>query len=555
MHSRILAQRPNTNSTSTSTNALQHLIRAFVVFVALVLVSLHAVAETTPRPLEPWKYWVQPAVAYMNGAGKDCVTLAEGTWEDAGGVGICTHMQDPLPWSSDKTAAKALAYYQNEGAQSVSDGGWLKPGESLTPYHPCGSSSGFLYGIEYMGIKELIVHFNDGSTGMMCGTRSRNIDCPIDTYPTEAGDCQCPGATCFEDETCPEGNPTLPASGVKIHREDLIASNEVNTLPLSLSYRSRYSGVTNFNLSDGMWLHSYQAAVYSHGTWWNGSFYMSTNATYIARPNGAVYRFEQKDTSSPWISIETDDTLTQTASGWRLKLAASDAIETYNASGKLVSIQQRNGLKTTLKYNAQNQLMRVTHPYGRTLKFNYDAVGHLASIDTSGGERFLLAYDANGNLVSLTYPDGRSRQFHYENSFYINALTGVTDESGQRIGTYSYDADGRVFETQRANAVDHLRFAYAKDAQGLPQTFVTRYNAQGVPEQQTYNFVVQGHVTRPSALSVPTGQNGYVQNTVYDAKGLKTKHIQQDGRVTFYTRNTKCQRRFKTDTDFLRSAI
>ena len=96
-----------------------------------------------------------------------------------------------------------------------------------------------------------------------------------------------------------------------------------------------------------------------------------------------------------------------------------------------------------------------------------------------------------------------------------------------------------MFETQRANAVDHLRFAYAKDAQGLPQTVVMRYNAQGQAEQQTYNFIVQGHVTRPSALSVPTGQSGYAQQTVYDAKGLKIKHIQQDGRVIFYSYNAK----------------
>ena len=508
-----------------------------VLLLLILTASNNTFADATPRVLGEWSYSVHPAWYPMNGAGRDCEKLAEGKWVDGG----CQSPADPPPWSSDKVAAKALKYFEDSVPPPVGfarDTGWLKEGDSLPPYDPCGQSSGFMYGIEYVGFRALDVLFPDGSIGGMCGSRSRNIDCPVDTYPTESGDCQCPGA-CFEDETCPEGNPTLPAPGVKIHREDLIASNSLNSLPLSLSYRSRYSAVSSYELTDGAWRHNYQTAVYSRGIWWNGSHTVSSSATYVTRPNGAAYRFEQKDASSPWTSIETADALTQTASGWRLKRAEDDATETYNAQGKLLSIQQRNGLKTTLKYDTQGRLVRVTHPFGRTLRFSYDTEWHLVRIDTSGGEHFGLAYDANGNLTTLTYPDGRNRQFHYENSFYKNALTGVTDASGQRIGTYSYAADGRVFETQRANAVDHVRFAYAKNAQGLPQTVVTRYNAQGVPEQQTYNFAVQGHVTRPSALSVPTGQSGYVQNTVYDAKGLKTKHIQQDGRVTFYTRNAK----------------
>ena len=175
----------------------------------------------------------------------------------------------------------------------------------------------------------------------------------------------------LEDASCPEGNPTLPASGIKIHREELNASNGLSSLPIRLSYRSRYSGVSRlYGQLDGTWLHNYQSAVHPAGAWWDDTHSTSTSITYIARPNGAVYRFEQKDASSPWTSIETADTLTQTASGWRLKRAEDDATETYNAQGKLLNIQQRNGLKTTLQYNTQNQLTRVTHPYGRTLTFN-----------------------------------------------------------------------------------------------------------------------------------------------------------------------------------------
>jgi len=257
------------------------------------------------------------------------------------------------------------------------------------------------------------------------------------------------------------------------------------------------------------------------------------------RPKGAAYRFEQNDGSSAWTSIETADTLTQTASGWRLKLADSDAIETYNASGKLVSIQQRNGLKTTLKYDTQGQLICVTNPYGRFLTFEYYNAWHLTRIKTSGGEHYTLAYDANGNLSTITYPDQPGRQFHYESTQHLNSLTGVTDEAGQRIGTYSYHADGRVYDTQRALGRGRTQFTYTRDAQGLPQTLVTRFTAQGAAELETYNFITRGRVTRPANISLPAGQSGVAQHIEYDAKGHKSKVITHDGRVTFYTYNAK----------------
>ncbi|MEW5823224.1 MAG: hypothetical protein AB1766_02650, partial [Pseudomonadota bacterium] len=358
------------------------------------------------------------------------------------------------------------------------------------------------------------------------------MGCPADTvfgyYVVQSNSLYCEESLpSFEDESCPVNNPTLPGSGVKIHREDLIAASGISSLPISLSYRSRYSGITS--LANGGWIHNYQASIQHQ---------IGTNA-YIVRPNGAVYHFERYNASSPWTSIETDDELTQTTSGWQLKLADSDAIETYNASGSLVSILQRNGLKTTLNYNEQNQLVQVAHPFGRTLKFGYDAAGLLTRIDTSDVQRFLFAYDVSGNLSSITYPDGRSRLFHYENKLYKSALTGVTDESGQRIGTYSYHADGRVYETQRASGVDRTQFVYADDVQSAPQTQIKQFNAQGIAEQQTYNFVIKGHVLRPASISSSSGQNGSTQQTVYDEHGRKIREVNKDGRVTFYTRNAQ----------------
>ena len=331
----------------------------------------------------------------------------------------------------------------------------------------------------------------------------------------------------YEDHSCPVGNPTLPGQGVKTHTETLITANGITSLPLNLTYRSKYSGDTR--LPNGAWLHSYQHMVHHKP---NGAY------VYISRPDGRVFRYDEKSTDLVWVSTETFDKLTETSSGWQLNVLENDSIETYDLSGRLQSIRQRNGSTTTLHYNAQQQLTTVTAPLGRTLDFAYNSAGQLASVRASSGELTQLGYDTAGNLSTLIRSDGRTRYFHYENATYEHALTGITDETGQRIGTYAYNADGRVFDTQRALGVDHYQFFYGSDTQGLPLTYVVNLSS-GQPQQRTYNFNVQGRVLRPSVIGVPYGQSETPQETQYDDQGQKIREISHDGRVIFYSYNAK----------------
>ncbi|MEN0108857.1 MAG: hypothetical protein AAGC84_20890, partial [Pseudomonas sp.] len=246
-----------------------------------------------------------------------------------------------------------------------------------------------------------------------------------------------------------------------------------------------------------------------------------------------------------WSSSETRSPLVESrnaqgvSTGFQLLDFSNDSTETYDAAGKLLSIRQRNGWTTTLQYNAQQHLASVTNHFGRQLTFTHDSSGRMTSMTAPGGEITHYVYDTVGNLTSVTWPDGNIKRYHYEDSRHPRALTGITDETGQRIGNYTYDAQGRVIETQRAGGVDRYQFAYSQGANGLPQTRVTDFST-GSPTSRTYNFITQGRVLRPAAVSAPCPLCGITaQATQYDASGLKTRELQHDGSVVFYQHNTR----------------
>lgn len=337
-----------------------------------------------------------------------------------------------------------------------------------------------------------------------------------------------------EDATCTVGNPALPASGVKLHSETDLEGAGNSALMLQRFYRSKFSAAEipgNKN-----WSHTYSARLYRSPL---------PRDLVAMRSDGSVWRFQFDPVALKWSSSETRSQLVESrnpqgvSTGFQLLDFSNDATETYDAAGKLLNIRQRNGWTTTLQYNAQQHLASVTNHFGRQLTFTHDSSGRMTSMTAPGGEITRYGHDTVGNLISVTWPDGNIKRYHYEDSRHPRALTGITDELGNRIGNYTYDAQGRVIETQRAGGVDRYQFAYSQGANGLPQTRVTDFST-GTPTSRTYNFVAQGRVLRPSAVSAPCPLCGNTaQSTQYDASGLKTREVQHDGSVVFYQYNAR----------------
>lgn len=66
-----------------------------------------------------------------------------------------------------------------------------------------------------------------------------------------------------------------------------------------------------------------------------------------------------------------DSTLTHNGDGTWTFVRQQTTTDTFDSSGRLTSITDRNGYSTTLVYNAAGQLSTVTDPAGRTLTFTF----------------------------------------------------------------------------------------------------------------------------------------------------------------------------------------
>ncbi|MCP4473081.1 MAG: RHS repeat protein, partial [Gammaproteobacteria bacterium] len=202
----------------------------------------------------------------------------------------------------------------------------------------------------------------------------------------------------------------------------------------------------------------------------------------LTRANGAGYDFYynqptwNEDKSNyfygepAWISQQDvylkleqfDSTYSAAPNGWQLTLPDSKT-EIFSAEGKLLSVTDINGIVQTLTYDAADSLILVSSSNGSSLTPGYDADDRLDSITDSSNRSWVYEYDNNGNLEYVTSPDNSVKQYHYEDLLYPYALTGITDERGNRYSTYAYDSEGRANLTTLASNAGRIDVLYHED--------------------------------------------------------------------------------------------
>jgi len=282
------------------------------------------------------------------------------------------------------------------------------------------------------------------------------------------------------------------------------------------------------------WVHVYSqsSTIQPSGVW-----------VTIRRNDGKEYNFQQS--AGVWVTnaditdrLEELKNSSNVRTGWRYT-TADNAVETYNVSGKLVSIADSSGLAQTLAYSdastptaiapTANQLIRVTDSFGHQLNFTYDSNIRISTLTGPAGGLYRYTYDANNNLVSVTYPDGTSKTYHYENTGFPHALTGITDENGNRFATYTYDAQGRATSTEHAGGAERVSLTYNADG----STTVT----DALNTARTYNFQTILGVVKPTGQSQPGGSGCGASASAlsYDANGNVASRTDFNGNLTTYT--------------------
>jgi len=182
------------------------------------------------------------------------------------------------------------------------------------------------------------------------------------------------------------------------------------------------------------------------------------------------------------------------------------------------------------------RILAVTDTYGRSLQFAHDGSGRLGTVTAPDGTVVTYGYDGSSRLATATYPGTVTRTYHYENATYPRALTGITDETGQRYATWTYDSQGRATSSE-----------HGATNSGIDRHTVT-YNANGsatitdpLNTQRTQNYATQFDVVKQAGNSQPGGAGcgAASQAVTYDANGFVASRTDFNGNLTTYVHNAR----------------
>jgi YD repeat-containing protein len=256
------------------------------------------------------------------------------------------------------------------------------------------------------------------------------------------------------------GNPIQPGTGEKHQTEIDYSDTSVHPLGWSRNYRS--FGNLSVGLGQG-WAHAYAASVSASAT--------DTTAMQqtVRFGDGSKVIFSRADASAAWVADNGKDTLVPVPAGWVATRAGDESRWLIDAAAnRLVSITQRNGWVMTMGYNPLSQLTSVTNAFGRSLQLEYDASGRISKVNLPDGRAIRYAFDSISRLIYVGYPDNSSKSYAYENGAFPFALTGMVDESGQRIATYAYDTQGRATSTSHAGGAQAYSVNYGSGGGDAP---------------------------------------------------------------------------------------
>ncbi len=377
--------------------------------------------------------------------------------------------------------------------------------------------------------------------GMYIGlaTTVRNGErCSIGTiYNPTTGDCvpnkDVGMPQCASRGGAPAGNPINTLRGYKFQTErDYDGGN--NGLAITRFY--------HWDGGQGVWRFNAQPFLQLNPLVANGA--LANTVVLANRTDMSVISFDG-DVSQGW-SADSDieeqlSALTDSNDeiiGWRLTLT-DDSIEEYDADGRLTSLTRRNGQELTFIYDLDGNLDQVINQYNQTLSYDFDLEGRVSSVTDPDGQVYIYSYDVIGNLSSVTFPDSTendssdnpTKSYHYENAGFPQALTGITDETGERFATWTYDTQGRAISSEHAGGVEKFTvdYTYLDDATDPRVTVTNPLNKQTTYHFETINgrrltTLIEGH----ASLNCPDTD----RSNTYDANGFRDLAVDWNGVLT-----------------------
>lgn len=225
---------------------------------------------------------------------------------------------------------------------------------------------------------------------------------------------------------------------------DSLTGNEHWTLP-GAAMSSRGPGI-DFELAYNSLAATTDDSI-GHG--WHDSYDMSLGTgsfgtEVVTEETGATVSFIPS--GSAWVAPpEYDATLVHNSDGSWTFTRHHDEIFTFDSTGRLVSIADRNGYATTLTYGADG-LDHVVDDAGHRLDFTW-AGGRVATIsdvsDPANPRTMKFTY-TNGDLTEFDDIGGGAWPMTYDDAHRLTTVQSPRLAGGTSARHFDYDAQGRV---------------------------------------------------------------------------------------------------------------
>ncbi|HZZ02877.1 DUF6531 domain-containing protein [Paraburkholderia sp.] len=330
----------------------------------------------------------------------------------------------------------------------------------------------------------------------------------------------CNGTDNPSDDSCPVADPVFPANGNVTVSEVDFASGDTSPLVFSRTYLSR----------------PYDKAQTAMGGYWvnNWQRRLDLSAVNAGTPKIAAYRGNGQPLTFKWIggawAVPGTAGLSLTKAGDGYFYLKDDLLGTTEAysdtTGKFYSETTRTGVIRKVTYDGRQRLSivawwpadNVIQATATSIRLEYDNNDRVVTLVDPLGMPTDYAYDGKGNLASVTAPYGHVRQYLYEDARFPNALTGVKDESGSRVATWTYDSSGRAISVTHPDTTRNVSLSYLSGT-------TTLSDMSGI---STYSFDV-GDTLRPRSIATP---GGTVSRT-WDAAGNLKQRQTPDGGIQY----------------------
>ena len=345
-------------------------------------------------------------------------------------------------------------------------------------------------GLNYSGTGNLSAPNNDwncasGPKPAGCGDSvTANVKWkPAVQLPELAGHCR------GKESQCGEGaDPVSLATGqLSYSHRDLLLTNK-SDMPLEFSRAYSSGSSTDTGLGPG-WSQTGLASATE----------LASGAVLIQRQDGRQDLFYKTGEGIYKAPSGVTSTLAKVEGTFQLT-TLERAVYRFDESGRIVSLTDDHGLKTTYGYNGEGRLATITDPSSQTLTFSYNASNHITLVKDSTGREVKYTYSVAGDLATVTDALGGVTEYTYDSE---HRLKTIKDARSNVILKNTYDGQGRIIE-QRDGLENLWKLEYKEN-----ETIVTEPEGGKI----TYGFDGQSRVISEKE------QLGHTTTTSYDEAG------------------------------------